>query len=128
MRSSLVNATVLAVGSVLLLAVRSAAQSPIGLKVTFCSKANPNAAPITGTLVGNDSTTYYKVFTADFGEMTLRRADVQECGQRLVCPAGQEPGPAGCACPANQTLQEGHCTSPRPAPAPATAALAPATA
>ncbi len=116
MRSSLVNATVLAIGSVLLLVVPSAAQSPIGLKVTFCSKANPNASPITGTLVGNDSTTYYKIFTPDYGEITLRRADVQDCGQRMVCPAGQEPGPAGCTCPANQTMQDGHCTSPRPAP------------
>jgi len=116
MRSSLVNATVLAIGSVLLLVVPSAAQSPIGLKVTFCSKANPNASPIIGTLVGNDSTTYYKIFTPDYGEITLRRADVQDCGQRMVCPAGQEPGPAGCTCPANQTMQDGHCTSPRPAP------------
>ena len=77
MRSPLVNATVLAIGSVLLLVAPSAAQSPIGLKVTFCSKANPNASPITGTLVGNDSTTYYKIFTPDYGEITLRRADVQ---------------------------------------------------
>jgi phosphate transport system substrate-binding protein len=125
MRSSLVNATVLAIGFFLLLAGPAAAQSPVGLKVTFCSKANPNALPITGTLVGNDSTTYYKVFTPDFGEMTLRRADVQECGQRIACPAGQQPTAAGCACPANQTLQDGHCASPRPAPAPATASAAP---
>jgi hypothetical protein len=124
MRSSLANATVLAIGLFLLFAVPSAAQSPVGLKVTFCSKANPNAVPITGTLVGNDSTTYYKVFTSDFGEITLRRADVQECGQRIVCPAGQEPNLAGCACPANQTMQDGHCTSPRPAPAPANASAA----
>ena len=121
MRSSLVNATVLATCLVLLLVVPSAAQGPVGLKVTFCSKANPNAAPITGTLVGNDSTTYYKVFTSDFGEITLRRADVQDCGERIVCPAGQEPGPAGCACPANQTVQDGHCASPHPAAAPADA-------
>jgi phosphate transport system substrate-binding protein len=124
MRSSLVNATVLATCLVLVLqlAVPSAAQGPVGLKVTFCSKANPNAAPITGTLVGNDSTTYYKVFTSDFGEITLRRADVQDCGRRIVCPAEQEPGPAGCACPANQTMQDGHCASPRPAAAPVNAA------
>jgi hypothetical protein len=121
MRSSLVNATVLATCLVLLLVVPSAAQGPVGLKVTFCSKANPNAAPITGTLVGNDSTTYYKVFTSDFGEITLRRADVQDCGERIVCPAGQEPGPAGCGCPANQTMQDGHCASPHPAAAPADA-------
>jgi ABC-type phosphate transport system substrate-binding protein len=125
MRSSLVNAIVMAACLVLLLAVPSAAQGPVGLKVTFCSKANPNAAPITGTLVGNDSTTYYKVFTYDFGEITLRRADVQDCGQRIVCPAGQEPGPSGCACPANQTMQDGHCTSPRPAAAPVNAPNAP---
>jgi phosphate transport system substrate-binding protein len=121
MRSSLLNATVLAVGAVLLLAVPSAAQSPLGLRVTFCSKANPTASPITGTLVGNDSTTYYKVFTPDYGEITLRRADVQECGQRIACPAGQEPSPAGCTCPANQTMQDGHCTSPRRAPPPVNA-------
>ena len=125
MRSSLVDATVLAIGSVLLLAVPAAAQSPIGFKVTFCSKANPNAPPITGTLVGNDSTTYYKVFTPDYGEITLRRADVQDCGQRIVCPAGQEPGPAGCVCPANQTMQDGHCTSPRPAPIPTNGPVGP---
>jgi phosphate transport system substrate-binding protein len=125
MRSSLVNATVLAISSALLLAAPAAAQSPIGFKVTFCSKANPNAAPITGTLVGNDSTSYYKVFTPDYGEITLRRADVQDCGQRIVCPAGQEPGPAGCICPANQTMQDGHCTSPRPAPIPTNAPVGP---
>jgi phosphate transport system substrate-binding protein len=105
----------MATGSALLLAAPAAAQSPVGLKVTFCSKANPNAPPITGTLVGNDSTTYYKVFTHDFGEITLRRADVLECGQPIVCPAGQEPGPAGCSCPANQTMQDGHCVSSHPA-------------
>jgi phosphate transport system substrate-binding protein len=116
MRSKWVNAAIMATGSVLLLAAPAAAQSPVGLKVTFCSKANPNAPPITGTLVGNDSTTYYKVFTSDFGEITLRRADVQECGQRITCPVGQEPGPAGCLCPANQIMQDGHCVSPHPAP------------
>ena len=100
MRSIWVNAAIIAMGAATLLAVPSAAQSPVGLKVTFCSKANPNAPPITGTLVGNDSTTYYKVFTPDFGEITLRRADVQECGQRIACPVGQELGPAGCSCPA----------------------------
>src|ERR1700756_2724421 len=102
MRSKWVNAAIMATGLVLLLAAPAAAQSPVGLKVTFCSKANPNAPPITGTLVGNDSTTYYKVFTSDFGEITLRRADVQECGQRITCPVEQDPGPAGCLCPANQ--------------------------
>src|SRR5216684_3376581 len=124
MRWTRQRATVLAIGSGVLLAVPSAAQSPIGLKVTFCSKANPNASPITGTLVGNDSTTYYKVFTPDYGEITLRRADVRDCGQRIVCPAGQEPSAAGCTCPANQTMQDGHCASPRPAPAPANAPVA----
>jgi phosphate transport system substrate-binding protein len=124
MRSTWVNAAIMAMGSVMLLAVPSAAQSPVGLKVTFCSKANPNAPPITGTLVGNDSTTYYKVFTPDFGEVTLRRADVQECGQRIVCPAGQEPGPAGCSCPANQIMQDGHCIAPRPTPVPVNAPVA----
>jgi phosphate transport system substrate-binding protein len=116
MRSKWVNAAIMATGLVLLLAAPAAAQSPVGLKVTFCSKANPNAPPITGTLVGNDSTTYYKVFTSDFGEITLRRADVQECGQRITCPVGQEPGPAGCLCPANQIMQDSHCVSPHPAP------------
>jgi phosphate transport system substrate-binding protein len=129
MRSTWVNAAIIATGSVLLLAVPSSAQSPLGLKVTFCSKANPNAPPITGTLVGNDSTTYYKVFTTDFGEITLRRADVQECGLRIVCPAGQEVGPTGCSCPANLTMQDGHCITPRPttittnAPIPANAPI-----
>jgi phosphate transport system substrate-binding protein len=118
MRSSLANATVLAIGSVLLLAVPSAAQSPRGFDVTFCSNANPNAPPITGTLVGNDSTTYFKVFTPNYGEITLRRADVHDCSQRAACPAGQEPGPAGCACPVNQIMQDGHCTSPRAAAVP----------
>jgi phosphate transport system substrate-binding protein len=124
MRSSLVNATVLAIGSVLLLAVPSAAQSPKGFDVKFCSNANPNAPPVIGTLVGNDSTTYFKVFTPDYGEITLRRADVHDCSRRVVCPAGQEPGPAGCTCPANQTMQDGHCTSPRSALAPVNAPVA----
>ena len=116
MRSIWVNAAIITMGAAALLAVPSAAQSPVGLKVTFCSKANPNAPPITGTLVGNDSTTYYKVFTPDFGEITLRRADVQECGQRIACPVGQELGPAGCSCPANQIMQDGRCILPRPSP------------
>jgi phosphate transport system substrate-binding protein len=120
MKSTWVNAAILTIGSALLLAAPSAAQSPVGLKVRFCSKANPNGPAITGTLVGNDSTTYYKVFTSDFGEITLRRADVQECGQHVVCPAGQEAGPAGCSCPADQIMQDGHCIS-RPAPVTANA-------
>src|SRR5215510_13420842 len=116
MKSPWVNWASLTIGLMLPFAEPCAAQSPVGLKVTFCSKANPNAPPITGTLVGNDSTTYYKVFTPDFGEITLRRADVQECGQRIVCPVGQELGPAGCSCPANQIMQDGRCILPRPAP------------
>ena len=120
MQSKSVNAVILTIGSALLFAMPSAAQSPVGLKVRFCSKANPNAPAITGTLVGNDSTNYYKVFTSDFGEITLRRADVQECGQHVVCPAGQEAGPAGCSCPTDQIMQDGHCIS-RPAPVTANA-------
>jgi phosphate transport system substrate-binding protein len=118
MRSIWVYAAIISSGPVLAFTAPAAAQSPVGLKVTFCSKANPNAPAISGTLVGNDSTTYYKVFTSDFGEITLRRADVQECGQRIACPAGQEVGPTGCSCPAGQIMQNGQCVSPRPAPTP----------
>ncbi|MBV9564923.1 MAG: substrate-binding domain-containing protein [Bradyrhizobium sp.] len=94
----------------------SQAQNPIGLKVMFCSKVNANAPPISGTLVGNDSTTYYRVYTENYGEITVRRADVEECGSHVVCPARQEAGPAGCACPASQVMQDGHCVSPAPRP------------
>jgi phosphate transport system substrate-binding protein len=124
MRSSLVNATLLAIGSVLLLAAPSAAQNSNAFHVTFCSNANPNVAPIDGTLVGNDSTTYFKVLTPDYGEITLRRADVHDCSRRVVCPAGQESGPSGCTCPANQAMQDGHCVSPRPSPILANAPVA----
>src|SRR5262249_33866463 len=86
-------AAILAVLSLWFLGEPSEAQNPIGLKVTFCSKVNANAPPISGTLVGNDSTTYYRVYTENYGEITVRRADVEECGSHVVCPAGQEAGP-----------------------------------